>query len=219
MAANGKLAKSELAPIPGGELRNDAAAAWNAPDGPADAGLMPTGSRSSYRLYVDQVYFWNHQPPLAAYPGTSNHGLGIAVDLAAEWMRSWIDDHGREFGWAKIEAFSEWWHVNFVGGVSFPTFEDLRHGMKGRRVVKFSRRLRFIHPQGVNHGYLRRSFWKYKDAVVDAVTKFQRDQGLTADGVIGPKTARRINAVFHKQYVKRNGKRKRLLRDTVRGRK
>lgn len=219
MAENGKLSASELAPIPGGQLRKDAAAAWNAPNGPADNGLVPTGPRSSYRLYADQVYFWNNQPPLAAEPGTSNHGWGIAVDLLAEWMRSWIDDHGTEFGWKKTEAFSEWWHVNFVGGVSFPTFKTLRHGMKGKRVVRFSRRLRYIHPRGLNHGYLRRSFWKYKDAVVDAVKKFQSDRGLKADGVIGPKTARKINAVFHRQYVERKGKRKRRARDVVRGRK
>lgn len=218
MAENGKLSPGELSPIPGGHLAHDAAAAWNANNGPADNGLRPTGSRSSYRLYADQVYFWNNQPPLAAYPGTSNHGWGTAVDLAEQWMRSWIDDHGKEFGWAKTEAFSEWWHVNFVGGVSFPTFKTLRHGMRGKRVVRFSRRLRFIHPEGKKHGYLSRSFWKFKDRMVDAVKEFQKDQGLKADGVIGPKTARRINAVFHRQYVNRKGKRKRKARDVVRGR-
>jgi hypothetical protein len=224
MAENGKLLASELAPIrPYGELANDAAAAWNAPHGPADNGLCPTGPElSTYRTFAGQLKTWAAYlagGALAARPGFSVHGLGKAVDLAEMWMRSWIDDHGKEFGWAKTEAFSEWWHVNFIGGVSFATFKTLRHGMRGKRVVKFSRRLRFIHRQGVSHGYLHRSFWKYKDAVIDAVKKFQRDHDLTDDGVIGPKTARQINATFHRQYVERKGKRKRLLRDVVRGRK
>lgn len=206
MPSNGKLNDSELADIPGGRLRKDAAAAWNAPGGPADAGLRPTGSKSSYRLYADQVYFWNNQPPLAAEPGTSNHGWGIAVDLAETWMRDWVDQHGGAYGWKKTEAFSEWWHVNFVGGVTFPSFEALRHGNRGKRVARFSRRLRYIHPQGSKHGYLRRPFWKFKDRMVEAVRGFQRDQGLKADGVIGPRTAARINGVFERQH-KRRGKR------------
>jgi len=210
---NGKLAASELSPIPGGQLEHEAAAAWNADGGPADAGLRPTGPRSSYRLYADQQYFWANQPPLAAYPGTSNHGWGKAVDLLEEWMRSWIDDHGARFGWGKIEAFSEWWHVNFVGGVSFPTFDPLKKGMKSKRVRWYVKRLRFIHPASENHGYFRgkprRTFDRF---VEDAVVHFQDDHGLKADGVIGIKTAHKISEVFHRQYVRRN-KRRRLVRN------
>lgn len=220
MASNGRLGASELSPIPGGRLEKGAANAWNANGGPADAGCRPTGEASSYRelgsssgsTYGTQWYFWLHQPPLAAYPGTSNHGWGKAVDLALEWMRSWIDDHGRRFGWAKTEAWSEWWHVTFIGGVSFPPpFRVLKHGMRGKRVVWYTKRLAFIHPAGKKHGYLSRNFWKYKDVVVEAVKDFQRDHDLKADGVIGEKTAHKISAVFHRQYVNRN-KRRRLVR-------
>jgi len=207
MASNGRLSASELAPIPGGELRDDAAAAWNAPGGPADAGLRPTGSMSSYRTYDEQLYFWNlyqeGRGNLAAAPGTSNHGWGVAVDLAEPWMRSWIDENGSKFGWRKTEALSEWWHVNYVGGVSFPTFKTLRHGMRGPRVVKYTRRLAFIHKRK-GPAYLARQHWKYKDAVVDSVKAFQRSYKLKVDGEIGPKTAAKINAVFHRQYERRN---------------
>lgn len=218
MAENGKLADSELSPIPGGRLEHKAAAAWNAKDGPADNGLHPTGSRSSYRSYEDQVYFWNNQPPLAALPGTSGHGWGECVDLLEEWMRSWIDDHGARFGWRKIEAFSEWWHVNFVGGVSFPTFVPLKRGSKGKRVRWYTKRLAFIHRPN-DGAYLSRWYWRYGRVVAGTVRVFQKDQGLKADGVIGEKTAHRISEVFHRQYVARKGKRKRLLRDKLRGRK
>lgn len=116
---NGKLPASALAPIPGGRLSKAAAAAWNAPGGPADSGLMPGGPDSSYRTYAKQVYYWNlyqsGQGNEAAKPGTSNHGWGTAVDLSEEWMRDWIDKHGAKYKWAKTEAFNEWWHVNFTG--------------------------------------------------------------------------------------------------------
>ncbi len=207
MAENGKLAPSELAPIPGGQLEKDAAAAWNAAGGPADAGCLPTGSQSSYRTYESQVYFWelyqSGRGNLAAVPGTSNHGWGRAVDLAATWMRQWIDEHGARYGWAKTEAFSEWWHVTFVGGVDFPpAFKPLRRGSRGPRVKKYTRRLAFIHRPGAR-AYLTRWYWRYKRPVEEAVKLFQKDHDLKADGVIGPKTASKITAVFRRQWAER----------------
>ena len=53
------------------------------------------GPAPAYPPYADQLYFWNqylyHGGNLAARPSTSNHGLGLAVDLATEQMRR-IDD-------------------------------------------------------------------------------------------------------------------------------
>jgi len=210
MASNGRLSASELAPVPGGQFRKDAAAAWNAPGGPADAGLRPGGDDSSYRPLDRQQYFWDlyisGRGNLAATPGTSNHGWGIAVDIPNAWEQEWMREHGAKYGWQKTEAFSEPWHWTYVGGVSFPTFETLRHGDKGKRVARFSMRLRFIHPKGSRHGYLRRPFWKFKDRMVDAVEDFQRDQEMKVDGVIGPRTAARINGVFKRQWRNRNGR-------------
>lgn len=207
MAQNGKLSTSELAPIPGGQLCKDAAAAWNAPGGPGDANLVPTGSESSYRTLDGQEKqraFWCGQGNCgnAAVPGTSNHGLGLCVDLKEPWMRAWIDEHGAEYGWKKTEAPSEWWHVNFVGGVDFPSFELMKKGSDGKRVERITKRLAFIHQPG-GDAYLDRAYENFKQPVEDAVKKFQKDQKLGSDGVIGPKTAARINAVFHRQYEER----------------
>jgi len=207
MASNGRLSASELSPIPGGELRNDAAAAWNASGGPASADLRPTGSMSSYRTYDEQVYLYRlyqeGRGNLAAVPGTSNHGWGVAVDLAEPWMRSWMDEHGAKYGWRKTEALSEWWHINYVGGVSFPTFKTLKKGSRGKGVVHYTRRLAYIHRPS-RGAYLKRWYWKYKQPVVEAVRDFQRHYGLSVDGQIGPETAAKIHAVFHRQYHRRH---------------
>lgn len=207
MPENGRLSASELAPIPGGELRKDAAAAWNAPGGPADAGLRPTGSMSSYRTYEEQVYLYDlyteGRGSLAALPGTSNHGWGIAIDVPEAWMQSWIREHGGKYGWQKTEAFSEAWHFNYVGGVSFPSFKPLRRGSRGPRVVRLTKRLAFLrHPDG-DGPYLDRWYWRFKQPVDFAVRRFQRAHGLKADGVIGPRTAARVNATFQRQYARR----------------
>jgi hypothetical protein len=205
VADNGRLPASDLAPIPGGELRKDAAAAWNA--GPGKAGLRPTGPRSSYRTYDEQVYFWNlyqsGQGALAAYPGTSNHGWGVAVDLAEPWMREWIDTYGAAYGWKKTEAWSEWWHVNYVGGYEpKPTFKVLRLGSRGKRVVKLTRRLSFTRRSNAER-YLRRWYWRFKRPVRRAVVRFQRDHGLKVDGIVGPRTWNAIERVFKRQYARR----------------
>jgi hypothetical protein len=171
---------------------------------------------SSYRTYDEQVYLYRlyqeGRGNLAAVPGTSNHGYGIAVDLAEPWMRDWIDQHGAKYGFGKTEAPSEWWHINYKGGVNFPPpFETLEKGDRGKRVVSYTKKLAFIHPSQ-HKAYLdnpRRIvqwYWKYKEPVVKAVERFQRDQDLQVDGKIGPRTAKRIDYVFKWQYKNRKKK-------------
>lgn len=211
---NGALPASDLVDIrPYGRLQKDAGNSWNT--GLAPAGLEPTGPElSTYRDRAGQDHTWavyQAGGPLAAVPYTSEHGCGKAVDLKATWMRSWVDDHGARWGWRKIEAFSEWWHVNYVGGAFRSPFEALRLGDKGKRVRFYQRRLAYIHPSA-GPAYFSGHRGHFNEAFLPAVTQFQRDQGLKDDGVIGEKTAHRISAVFHKQYARRN-KRRRLVKD------
>ena len=105
-------------------LAPEAAAAWEAMRQEALASygvdLYPAGSLSGYRTYEQQaalheLYLAGLGEP-ASPPGGSSHESGNAVDLATPQMREVVDEIGATYGWAKVEAPSEWWHVNYVGG-------------------------------------------------------------------------------------------------------
>jgi LysM repeat protein len=111
---------------PWGELHLDPAAAesWEAmrQESLATFGvdLYPVGPQSAYRTYEQQaglyeLYLEGAGSP-AHPPGSSSHETGTAVDVATPEMRDVIDQIGASYGWAKVEAPTEWWHVNYVGG-------------------------------------------------------------------------------------------------------
>lgn len=81
---NGLIPPSAMCPlgVGGHTLRCDAAAAWRALSA-AFAGQFgaPLCITDSYRSYAGQVTLYGQKPALAAVPGTSNHGWGLAVDL------------------------------------------------------------------------------------------------------------------------------------------
>ena len=72
----------------------------------------------SYRDMAGQVSVAGRKPGLAAKPGTSLHGWGIALDLgggvaskSGAW--SWLVEHGDEYGWenpdwAKASMYEPW---------------------------------------------------------------------------------------------------------------
>lgn len=144
---NGRLDSSLLVDIPGGQLHHAAAAAWLKMVGAAQRDgitLAPTSRVDTYRPYSVQVALfqarydrtprqtdskvWNGvrywlKPGLAmaAVPGTSNHGYGIAVDVAnASGDRlAWMLAHAPLLGWS-WEAQSEPWHIRYVRGWKAP---------------------------------------------------------------------------------------------------
>lgn len=117
-ASNGEISSDALCALSWDSsslLRCDAAAALEA----AAANGMPlTGMTDAYRSYGDQVAVKASRGVMAAKPGTSNHGWGIAVDIP-EPARSWLHANGAAYGWinpawAKSEKY-EPWHFEFVG--------------------------------------------------------------------------------------------------------
>ena len=133
---NGMLPTDALCPLwgTGGEvLRADAAAAFDAMSHDYAAQFAtPICVTDSYRSYDAQVAVALTRPTLAAQPGTSNHGWGVAVDLCDGIERfdspahAWMLANAVRFGWfhpawaeptgSKPEA----WHWEYAGSVVPP---------------------------------------------------------------------------------------------------
>ena len=128
---NGLIPPSALCPlgVAGHLLRCDAAAGWRALSAAYQSALgTPICITDSYRTYASQVRLYGEKPALAAVPGTSNHGWGLAVDLCGginsfgtpqyRWM---VANAGR-FGfvhptWADPgNGREEPWHWEYAAG-------------------------------------------------------------------------------------------------------
>jgi len=113
-------------PSPWGDLHLAPAAAdaWNAMREESlrayGVDLVPQGPLSAYRTYDQQAALYDlhlaGEGSPANPPGSSSHELGTAVDLGSPQMRWVIDQIGSRYGWAKVHAPGEWWHVDYVGG-------------------------------------------------------------------------------------------------------
>ena len=81
----------------------------------------------SYRDYGAQVDVYQRKPELAAIPGTSNHGWGVAVDLCGGAQSfgtatyAWLKANAPRFGWHHPSwaepggSKPEPWHWEYVG--------------------------------------------------------------------------------------------------------
>ena len=127
---NGLIPPSAMCPLgtAAHTLRCDAAAAYRAMSA-AFAGAFgtPICITDSYRTYAGQVRLYGQKPALAAVPGTSNHGWGLAVDLCGGVERfgtpqyDWMKANSGRFGflhpdWAEPgNGREEPWHWEYAG--------------------------------------------------------------------------------------------------------
>lgn len=124
---NGRLDLSSLTPIGSGHrLESSSAAAYNQMVEAARKDGIVWGITDSYRTYDAQVRVAREkglysQGGLAAYPGTSNHGWGRAVDLKLDARSSrWLQENAGRFGFRTIGR--EPWHWEYRGsGGDFQT--------------------------------------------------------------------------------------------------
>ncbi len=148
--ANGELEAHLLTPVDGGEVLHHAAAgSWMAMRQAAhgDRVSIAVGA-DAYRPLVTQVAifldryipvtshrtgarWWREQwwvkkagVDRAAVPGTSNHGWGLAVDVAACRTENtvacrWLKENAHRFGWS-AEIQDEPWHWRAVHGDVVP---------------------------------------------------------------------------------------------------
>jgi D-alanyl-D-alanine carboxypeptidase/Peptidase family M23 len=105
---NGLIPATKLCALPGGvqALRCDAAAAYTRMAGAFQQRFgRALCITDSYRSYPQQVTLYAEKPSLAALPGTSNHGWGLAVDLCGGIQRfgtaefRWMQANAARFGW------------------------------------------------------------------------------------------------------------------------
>ncbi|WP_435299151.1 M15 family metallopeptidase [Timonella sp. A28] len=118
----------DLLTAPGHKLRHDAAIMFDM----MSVDFSSTFGRSlkltdSYRTLETQYVLKAQKPFLAARPGTSNHGWGLAVDIAGPEAsfgteeRQWLVDNGWKYGWfsptwAHPDGVKpESWHFEYMG--------------------------------------------------------------------------------------------------------
>jgi lysozyme len=200
---NGRLSPKELARIYHPKLTlslaaGDAAASRNTmrlflrQRYGARGDIYPEGPLGAYRDYAGQVKCRQEFGTNAAVPGTSNHGLGRAVDVADHAMADLVDRHGGVFGWHHWDAKWEWWHREYDGGFDRPDpgldlrSPVLRKGSGGPgqqpHVERLQRRLNTVDGAGLNVD------GDFGDRTGEAVRAFQRARELTVDGVVGEET-------------------------------
>lgn len=170
---NGKIDPSLMVALhPRGSLHTLAARAWNALVAECGKKGLPLTFTygGMYRTYQEQYNlflaryttavvstsrkwwdgrWWYLKPgnAMAAVPGTSNHGLGLAIDCAFDRDPSdglgpddaasiashpqfpWFRDNIARFGFS-FEAQSEPWHIRYVAGDSLPqAVKDFEQGL------------------------------------------------------------------------------------------
>lgn len=129
--ANGMIPRSALCPLwgaPNHVLRADAAYAFQQlSQAYAQAFGTPISVTDSYRTLAGQIDVAGRKPGLAATPGTSRHGLGIALDLGAgiqnadSAQHQWMDRNAALYGWINPAWAQnpggrfEPWHWEFTG--------------------------------------------------------------------------------------------------------
>jgi len=117
---NGRIPIGALQQVmPGHYLRPDVAQAFMAMVQAARADGVKISLTGSYRDYATQAATARSkglysQGGLAAVPGTSLHGLGIAVDVGEGEQREWLAAHGAKYGFETIAR--EPWHWQWASG-------------------------------------------------------------------------------------------------------
>lgn len=156
-------------------------------------------------------------PATAATPGSSNHGLGLALDLAEEydtdsapdpirtqWV-TWLVNNAHRYG-ISAELQSEPWHWRYVSGDRIPqAVLDYENGVNVTPQQDTQPILVFAYPgtpvrlgsQGDAVKLVQAAVKTTIDGNFGAVTEravkaWQSANGLLADGVVGPVTWKKM---------------------------
>lgn len=204
MSENGQLTSAELQwSVVGGELAHHAArGADRLALAFADHFGRSLIATDCYRTLAEQIVLARLKPALAAEPGTSNHGWGLAMDLASRVdnassaEHAWMDTNARRFGWvnpawAHDPDRFEPWHWEYVEDLDTgtlwlhrPTESQVGLGSDSDYVASLQHFLNSLElgmPDIIVDG-------SYGMATYAAVRRFQRRNGLKGTGVVGVQT-------------------------------
>nr|WP_297428088.1 M15 family metallopeptidase [uncultured Actinotalea sp.] len=128
---------------------------------------------SSYRTYEEQVALKATKPTLAATPGTSNHGWGLAVDLSGgvqTWgspEHNWLRANANAFGWYHpawaqyYGSLPEPWHWEYAGAVASGNLDqnrtlaaELLRGTSWNTAAEWTCLTRVWQAGGWDHGFV-----------------------------------------------------------------
>ncbi|MFA9429074.1 D-alanyl-D-alanine carboxypeptidase family protein [Egicoccus sp. AB-alg2] len=119
---NGRLPDEVLAPAGGVLLAREAAEAFNAMVAAAAEDGVTIAVTDGYRTYDAQVDLKARKGWLAATPGRSMHGWGLAVDFDLRVTDfAWLQENAGDFGWVHPPwaqpdgSKPEPWHWEYVG--------------------------------------------------------------------------------------------------------
>lgn len=72
------------------------------------------GTMTAYRTVADQQYLWDNCPSRCAVPGTSNHGLGKAIDISRSGAgETWLANNASKYGFVR-DVSGEPWHFHYI---------------------------------------------------------------------------------------------------------
>lgn len=186
--------------------------------------IEPEDLNEGRRTMKEQWFFWNHQPPKAAFPspnaphimaGRNNHAIDAnSLNGAVNRLASFYRSLGCE---VTFEVPGESWHFRPHDGSQLKNAANkirrlnaerrlLEEGDHDPRVKFLKHQLHFIH--GPNH----RSYYQdgqpkpeegwgtfFNGELEKSVRRFQGDHDLKRDGKVGPKTDAKIDHVYGKQ--------------------
>jgi hypothetical protein len=120
---NGQLPSSELQDIGNGKKlrRGDVANSFlqMAAAAKRDKINLVGDISDSYRDLAGQEYMYKTKPKgMAAKPGTSKHGWGLALDIGTSASQNWINKNGSAYGWGLpnwAKGGFEPWHFEKLG--------------------------------------------------------------------------------------------------------
>ena len=180
----------------------------------------PTGKGGMQGVGPTQLTWWEFQDEADREGGCWKPAVNMRVGfrrLAALMREHGEADGARRYNGsgdaavaysADLREKARAWQAR-LAGVPVPAAPQLlRRGDEGQLVEKLTKRLSYVRRKGSRDRYLDGAR-KRLDAEAEAAVKaFQRDHGLDDDGVVGPKTALKLNRAVRLETARREKERK-----------